>query len=237
MVRSFSTRSTEAELMDDAAVSSEELDACLRDLARVNVLMRAHQPTIAWLERAARDLGPGDRLSVLDVGFGQGDLLRRIHAWCVGRGLRPDLVGVDLSPWSAVAARAATAPGTAIDYRTGDIFAFTPERPLDVVVSSQFTHHLPDDAVVAFLRFMESTARRGWFVSDLHRHPVPFYGFALLARIARWHRFVRHDGPVSIARAFRRQDWERLLHRAGIDPAAVEIRWHVPFRLCVGRLR
>src|ERR671911_534669 len=161
MVRSFSTRSTEAELMDDAAVSSEELDACLRDLARVNVLMRAHQPTIAWLERAARDLGPGDRLSVLDVGFGQGDLLRRIHAWCVGRGLRPDLVGVDLSPWSAVAARAATAPGTAIDYRTGDIFAFRPERPLDVIVSSQFTHHLPDDAVVAFLRFMESTARRG----------------------------------------------------------------------------
>jgi len=237
MVRSFSARSAEAELMDDAAVPREEFEACLRDLARVNVLMRAHRPILAWLERAARDLGPGDRLSVLDVGFGQGDLLRRIHAWCAGRGLRPDLVGIDLSPWSAAAARAATAPGTEIDYRTGDVFGFRPERPPDLVVSSQFAHHLPDDAVVAFLRFMEGTARRGWFVSDLHRHPVAFWGFALLARAARWHRFVRHDGPVSIARAFRRGDWERLVRRAGLEPAAVEISWHVPFRLCVGRLR
>jgi hypothetical protein len=83
---------------------------------------------------------------------------------------------------------------------------------------------------------MERTARRGWFVNDLHRHPIPYHAFRLMARAAGWHRFVQHDGPVSIARSFRRADWRRLAAEAGLGPSSVEIRWHVPFRLCVGRL-
>ena len=87
------------------------------------------------------------------------------------------------------------------------------------------------------MTWMERLARRGWFISDLHRHPVPYHLFRLLARAARWHRFVRHDGPVSIARSFRPEDWRTLAQAAGLDPAELEIRWHVPFRLTVGRIK
>ncbi len=87
---------------------------------------------------------------------------------------------------------------------------------------------------MAFLRWMERHARHGWFVNDLHRHALPYHGFRLLARAMRWHRFVQHDGPVSIARAFRRAEWQRLLAEAGVPG---EVRWVFPFRLCVGRLR
>jgi hypothetical protein len=124
-----------------------------------------------------------------------------------------------------------------IDYRTGDVFGFDPGRPLDFVVSAQFTHHLSDAQVTEFIVWMERLAGRGWFISDLHRHPVPYHAFRLLARAAGWHRFVQHDGPVSIARSFTQADWRRLVEAAGLDPSAVEIRWHVPFRLTVGRTR
>ena len=153
------------------------------------------------------------------------------------KGVQADLVGVDLNPWSEAVARAATTPGMAIDYRTGDVFAFEPGRRFDYVISTQMTHHLSDAQLVAFLGWMEERAALGWFVSDLHRHPVPFHAFRLLSRLAGWHPFARHDGPVSIARSFRRDDWERLVSAAGIDTDKVEIRWHVPFRLCVGRLK
>ena len=105
-----------------------------------------------------------------------------------------------------------------------------------MVVSSLFTHHLPDASVVRFLRWMEANARVGWFVNDLHRHPLPYHFFRTFARLARFHRFVQHDGPVSIARAFAPADWQRLIAEAGLDAAAVEVRWRVPFRLTVGRL-
>jgi hypothetical protein len=234
---SFDERSTQSELMDDSAVSFDEFNACLRDLSRVNTVTLGRGPTLAWLSRATRTMRRGDTLSLLDVGFGHGDMLRAIHEWCLTKGFEPDLSGIDLSPWSAASARAATPSHMRITYHTEDVFAFQPERPVDLVVSSLFTHHLRDADIVKFVKWMESTAKRGWFINDLHRHPVPFYVFRAMARIAGWHRFVQHDGPVSIARSFRRADWERLTQAAGVEPPTTRIRWHIPFRICVSRMR
>lgn len=222
--------------MDVEDVTPEDFAACLRDLALVNTLTAARPPTLAWIDRLAR-AHPGRRLTILDVGFGQGDMLRAIRALSRRRGFEAELIGVDLNPWSAEAARAETPPEDAIAYHTADVFAFEPERPVDAVVSSIFTHHLDDEAVPRFLAWMEARAALGWFVNDLRRSAFAYHGFRLLARLARWHRFVQHDGPVSIARGFVRADWERALARAGIPPGAAEIRAHAPFRLCVGRIR
>ena len=125
--------------------------------------------------------------------------------------------------------------GMGIEYRTGDLFDEQPGA-YDVVLSSLLTHHLDDDGVVRFLRWMEANAARGWFVNDLHRHPVAYHGFRALSAAAGWHRFVRHDGPISVARSFRRRDWDALLRRAGLAGVAT-VRWRMSFRLCVGRVR
>ncbi len=145
---------------------------------------------------------------------------------------------MDLNPWSAQAAQEASAKtgdgARPIRWATSDIFDH--REGADIVVSSLFTHHLSDDQLVRFLRWSEASARVGWFVNDLHRHAFPYYGFKLLARVMRWHHFVQHDGPVSIARAFSAADWRRLVAAAGIDPAKVEIAWRFPFRICVARI-
>ena len=106
--------------------------------------------------------------------------------------------------------------GASITYRTGDVFAIDAAEDFDFIVSSQFTHHLTDDQVVTFIRWMEAHARRGWFIGDLHRHWLPYYGFGVLAWLARWHHFVLSDGRISIARAFVPEDWRRLVRAAGL---------------------
>ena len=227
-------RSEQPECLDDPAVDAATRQRCLDDLAIVNTVTLARPPTLAFLRAAARDLPRGAEFSVLDVGFGQGDMLRRIARWGARRGLRMRLQGVDLSPASADAARRVTPPDLPIDYRTGDVFD-EPPGSVDVVISSLVTHHFVDPDVIRFLRWMEATARRGWFVNDLHRHPIAYYSFGALSRAAGWHPIVRHDGQLSVARAFRHRDWARLLQAAGLERQA-RVRWHVPFRLCVGRL-
>jgi SAM-dependent methyltransferase len=233
----FARRSTAAELMDTETVSLAEFTACLVDLARVNRMTLAYRPTLAFFDRLAdRGLPEGRPLEVVDVGSGYGDMLRAIDGWATRRGVRVSLTGVDLNPWSREAAAAATASGRPIRWVTADAFTYEPVAGIDVVVSSLFTHHLPDARVVRFLRWMEATARIGWFVNDLHRHPVPYHFFLRFARLARFHRFVQHDGPVSIARAFVASDWEGLLAQAEIARDGVTVRWRVPFRLTVERL-
>ena len=221
--------------MDTEVISAADFAECLADLATVNSVTVARPPTIAFMRRVSRGMKAGAQLSVLDVGFGEGDMLRRVYRWGVRRGLRMELSGVDLNPWSATAARAATPAAMDIRFITSDLFDL-PWGETDVVISSLFTHHLTDAQVVEFLVWMERRARRGWFVNDLHRHPIAFHGFRLLSGAAGWHRFVQHDGPISVARSFRRRDWEALLRRAGLAGRAT-VRWHVPFRLCISRIR
>lgn len=229
---SLAARSAAAERMDTDCANYEDYARCLADLARVNLVTLTHRPLLAWLARETAGLRS---FSLLNVACGHGDLLRRIRRWSLRRGIDATLDGIDLNPWSLRAARAATPPEHAITFRNRDVFAFEPAQRFDFIVSSQFTHHLSDTDIVRFIAWMEQQAARGWYIADLYRHWFPYYGFGLLALAAGWHRFVRYDGRVSIARSFVPADWHRLTQTAGLDAEAVRISRETPFRLCVSR--
>ena len=226
-------RSRVVELMDREPVAYEEFAACLRDIARINAATNAHAPTIAWIEKLFKMRG-GLRhpFRVLDVGCGYGDTLRAIARFADQHGIAMELTGIDINPWAKRAAEAVTPRGTRIAYETADLFAFD-GTGYDAIISSLFVHHLDDDAAVSFLRWMHRNAKHGWFVNDLHRHVLPYAFIAIAARVGRLHRFVRNDAPLSVARAFRRRDWDALLARAGLDGPAPRVRWEPLFRYCV----
>jgi 2-polyprenyl-3-methyl-5-hydroxy-6-metoxy-1,4-benzoquinol methylase len=221
----LSHRSNQLERMDTDCADFADYSRCLRDLSRVNVVTLTHRPMLSWLKKHAH----GD-FSVLDVACGHGDALRKIRA----RFPAARLTGIDLNPWATRAARDATDPAAGIEFINGDAFAYQPAKKFDFIICSQFTHHLTDDQVVTFLRWLQDKAGTGWFISDLHRNFVAYYGFPVLARLAFWHQFVREDGQISIARAFIRSEWEALLRQAGITQQQAFIAWYIPFRLCVG---
>jgi len=230
----FSHRAYTPEMMD-GEVDYDTFRGCLVDLAKVNIVTFAYRPTLAFLERLRREgRWPKDRpLTILDIGSGHGDMLRKIDRWAARRGLAVSLTGLDLNPWSAKAAEEMPAGHTAIRYLTSNLFDY--KGGADVVLSSLFTHHLGDAELIRFIEWQEVNAKIGWFVNDLRRHPFPYYGFALLAKLMRWHPFVQNDGPVSISRAFTAADWRHVLAQAGAREAVIE-RWF-PFRLCVSRVR
>lgn len=218
--------------MDAPDLDPAVYEQVLHDLARVNRWTFTAWPAIAFLRRA---LGPVKQFRLLDVGFGDGDILRTIARWARRHGIDAELVGVDINENSLRAARAATPPDLRIDYRTGDYL--DQAGPFDFIISSQVTHHMTDAQIMIFLRHMEAQARRGWLICDLHRHGFAHWGFPLLARMLRVHRIVREDGQLSIARAFRRSDWAELLPQAGIALDEVRIVRRFAFRLCVERVR
>jgi SAM-dependent methyltransferase len=226
----FSVRATTPELMDADDLAPEIYAAVIEDLARVNTITMARPMTLRWLEGATQALSG---FSLVDVGFGHGDMLRAIAGWANAKGVAARLTGVDLNPRSAPVAAAATDPALGISYVTGAAEAL--EVPPDFIISSLVAHHMGDDELVAFIKWMEATAAKGWFINDLHRHWLAWAGFRALAVLFGWHPIVRHDGALSVRRAFVRSDWQRLLARAGV--AGVVVRWHLPFRWGVGRVK
>lgn len=227
----LAARAIAEELMDADDLDAATYAAVVGDLAKVNVVTMAARPTLAFLGRTLADR---QSFRLLDVGFGDGDMLRRIARWAARRRIKADLVGVDLNPRSLPAATAHTPADLPIRYVTGD-YADQAGQGWDVIVSSLVAHHMTRDQLIAFLRFMEAEARLGWLVNDLHRHGFAHAAFPLLARAMGWHHIVRLDGTLSIARSYRPAEWPPLLAEAGITDARVFRAF--PFRLCVERRR
>ena len=225
-------RCRDEEQMDSAELDQETYTQVLRDLARVNRWTFTAHPLLAFLDRAAKGLV---RFRLLDVGFGEGDLLRRVADWARRRGISVSLVGIDINPRSASVARAMTPRDLPIEYLIGD--AQDLPGTFDFIISSQVAHHMTDRQLQDFLRFMEERALRGWLISDLHRLAFAYYGFPLLARLLGVHRIVREDGQLSIARSFRKADWRAILHEAGLTSVGIRLVNRFPSRLSVERIK
>ncbi len=239
----LSQRADPAQLPEwmDEPCPYETFRDCLRDLGSVNRWTLGHRPTLGFLQEVVEShRGLEHPLRIVDVGSGGGDALRRIALWARRERLALELVGVDLNPYATRAAVEFSAGDPRfrdVQWCTGNAYTEPAAQRPDVVMSSLMTHHMKDGEIVDFLRWMETQASFGWFVNDLLRSPRAYRWFGVLARLMRWHPFVRHDGPVSFRRAFRTEDWERLLRAAEIPLEAVRFSQPVPGRLCLTRMR
>lgn len=223
---SLAARSLAEEAMDAEDLDSATYSAVIGDLAKVNRLTLAARPTLSFVKRAGR----GRPFRLLDIGFGQGDMLRSIAA---RHDRNCELVGIDLNPRSEPAARAATPAHLPIRYVTGD-YADLAGEPWDLIVSSLVAHHMTHAQLIAFLRFMDIHARMGWMINDLHRHRLAHLGYPVLATTMRWHPMVKADGTLSIARSYRPAEWPPILEEAGVKARVYRA---FPFRLCVEAIR
>jgi hypothetical protein len=140
--------------------------------------------------------------------------------------LNPDTIGI---------AAEADAPGRGIRWVHANVFDYMIPRPAHLIVNSLFTHHLRDEDVVRFVRWMEENAELGWFVNDLSRAAIPYHLFRYFSKVAGLHPFVQHDGPVSFLRAFVPDDWRTLCAHAGLKQQEFQILGYKPARLCVSR--
>jgi len=231
----FRSRAPLIERMDEPC-SREQLRACLRDIAKTNRWTMAYRPLFQWLNTLTTVL-PSlmEPLRILDVGSGYGDGLRRIEQWARSRGIAVELTGLDLNADATAIAAEASPAASRIQWVSANILAYTPRKPIHLVISSLFTHHLGDNDVVRFLQWMEVHAQIGWFINDLSRAAIPYYFFRAFSKLAGLHPFVQHDGPVSIARSFVPEEWRRMCVAAGLGPQDVAIQSFKPARLCVAR--
>jgi SAM-dependent methyltransferase len=226
----------------DEPCSRDQLRACLRDLACLNRWFLGYRPVLNWLSTVAPP-SASEPLHIVDVGCGYGDTLRRIERWARARGVVVELTGLDRNPDAVAVAAEATPSGSAICWVAADVFRWRPEKPIHFVISSLFTHHLTEPDVIRFLQWMDIHSELGWFINDLSRAAVPYHLLRIFTKLAGLHPFVQHDGPVSIARSFVPEDWQRMCAATGlnstldvsIDLDAVAIQPSWPARLCVSR--
>ncbi|MCS6805616.1 MAG: methyltransferase domain-containing protein [Acidobacteriota bacterium] len=225
----FSQRSAESEIMDGTDFSEEEIRGAYDDLQRVNrflggtrALLRHALPLIERL--ATRPV------SVLDLGSGSADIPRALVQAARHKRIPIHIVALDANPHAIRAATEQLEQFPEIDVVQADALRWPfPDGSFDLVIASEFLHHLSDEDAVWLLRHARRLARVALLINDLRRHPLAYYSFWMLSRMFTRNRLIRHDGLVSILRGFTADDLARI--RQHPELADLAVHFHFPYRI------
>ncbi len=222
----FTYRSNEEEIMDDLTSSGEVIDQTLKELDEINRKLGGNNVTIDGLKKLLAKNPPLRRLTIADIGCGGGDILIEIARWAEKRRLSIDLIGIDANPHIIEFAKRNAAGFPQIKFASVDVFseAFQ-EQSFDIIISSLFTHHFSDDALITLFRSLKRQARFGVIINDLHRHWLAYYSIKIIVKFLSKSPMVRHDGPVSVLRAFKKKELINLLRKAGIYNYSIKWMW------------
>lgn len=216
MFDSLRTRRRQAEWMDAPGADPAQLRQSLRYLRRVNRLLGYTRGLLWHLERFSRGWRPGETVRIIDLATGSADVPRAVLRWADRRGFDVRVVGVDLHARTAKAALDAGPPDPRLQIVRADALDLPfADGSFDYAITSTFLHHLDDADAVRVLAAMGRVARRGIIAADLLRHRRAYAWVWLLSRFAN--PMVRHDGRVSVAQSFTKEEVLGMRDRAGLS--------------------
>src|SRR2546426_614553 len=190
------------ELLDRPVALADRV-ASLADIDRLNAWFGGYALTLREVRRVAASMDAGDALVAVDVGGGHGAFAVRLVEWARAARRLVRVLVVDRDAESLAVARRACADYPEIRLVLADAAALpVREGVADVVTSALTLHHLEPDGAVASLREMAAAARRAVIVNDLLRTRLAFGLVWLATRLLRCHPISRHDGPLSVRRAY-----------------------------------
>ncbi|RYY66048.1 MAG: methyltransferase domain-containing protein [Chitinophagaceae bacterium] len=220
----FRIRSYEPELLDRPGIPFADIADNMRELDVINTRLGGHRITLKGVQALLRYQVPGTVPHIAEIGCGGGDNLRAIRRWADKRGLELRLTGIDYNP-ECIAYAEGRAGNSGIAFVCSDYRDLRWTGKPDILFSSLFCHHFTDGQLLEQLRWMEAQSRSGFFINDLHRHPLAWYSIRLLTRLFSKSYMVKADAPLSVRRAFLRAEWEELLRGAGITRYRCSWQW------------
>lgn len=231
----LATRERLPEIMDDPQLAPARHELALRGLARLNLLSAS--PRILWrpIAKLARHLRT-DRLRVLDIATGGGDIPLALWRRARRAGLALDILGVDISPQALNLARdQAQSLAAPVQFAQLDALSESLPSDYDVIISSLFLHHLDEPDAVRLLRAMSAATRRMILVNDLRRGRAGLMLAYAASRLFSRSDVVHVDALLSVRAAFKIDEALALAHRAGLSNVDVSRCWPCRYLLSWSR--
>ncbi len=227
----LSRRQRRPEIMDAPDLPAARLAETLKGLRRVNAVTQSSRLMWPDLVTAAKR-NPGQRLRVLDVACGGGDVLITLWHWCAKASLDVELAGCDASDEAVAYAReAAGRAGARVTFFELKVARDALPDGYHMIMSTLFLHHLDEDDAVAFLREAAAKTRDRLVIQDIVRSRLSYWFARVGTRLLLLNDICRLDGRTSVEGAFTRKEAAQLAKAAGLHDAEVVPRF--PFRYLI----
>ena len=221
-------RKDEPELLDQGIGSAADVRANLKEMWRLNryfggISSLTHH-IYPMLQKCT------EPVKIVDVGTGSGEMGSLFVDWGKQNHHQILIYALDKSGRNLVVARENTDEFRGLSLIQADAFKLPfAKSAVDFFVSSLFLHHLSPEQVIGVLSETFNRARRGIVMSDLVRSRFPVLAFGLIQPVFARHYLTRHDGRLSIERAYTAPELRSLASAAGIQNA--QVYSHFPWRM------
>ena len=220
-------RSTKIEIMDDLDMSGKTLINSLDQLANINKWLGGNKTTIDSLKTILKTNPKDKMISIVDLGCGNGDMLRKVAHFGRKNGYKFDLLGIDANQATIDYAIQLSANFPEITYKKEDVLSKEfATHTYDIAMCTLFLHHFEDPIALNFIQTLLKNAKIGVVINDLHRHWLAYYLFKLLTSVFG-NEMTREDGLTSILKAFKRIDLEGFSKKLNYKST---ITWRWAFR-------
>jgi 2-polyprenyl-3-methyl-5-hydroxy-6-metoxy-1,4-benzoquinol methylase len=224
----YSERSYKKELLDNNNIPFKDIAENMKELDFINTYLGGHSITVKGFKKLS---GNKKKLSVCEIGCGGGDNLNALGHFCKKNNIEANFTGIDINEECIIFARNKSVIKNVnfivSDYR---LVNFKNEKP-DVIFSSLFCHHFTDDELITMLQWMKHNSTVGFFINDLHRHPLAYNFIKYATKFFSKSYLVKNDAPLSVLRGFKKIEWQAIFKNAGISN--YEIEWEWAFRYLV----
>ena len=222
-----SYRSKDIEIMDDLDMSGELLIKTLDQIAGINKWLGGNGLTIDGIKTILKTQSKDKIISIIDLGCGNGDMLREVAEFGKKNGYKIELLGLDANQTTIDYAIQLSADYPEITYRKEDVLSKEFEtHSYDIALCTLFLHHFEDTVALSFIQTLVKNAKIGVVINDLHRHRLAYYLFKILTLVIN-NDMVKTDGLISILRGFKRKDLERFSKKINYKST---ITWRWAFR-------
>jgi 2-polyprenyl-3-methyl-5-hydroxy-6-metoxy-1,4-benzoquinol methylase len=203
---SFKERSSEVELMDDLTLDQSQIKAVLADINKANRLLGGNRITLKAIERLIQKF-PRNLYRIVDMGCGDGSMLREVAELCSCLGIKAELTGIDLNEKSLQIARHKSIPYSNISYFQGDILDINAqELHCDILLCTLTLHHFHEKEIELFVAKFAELAQIGVVINDLERNKIAYQLFKIFAAVFMKTEIARKDGLTSIRSGFSKKD-------------------------------
>lgn len=213
--------------MDDLDLASDALEKNLRELEIINTELGGYKVTLDALKKLRLD--KNRHYKVIDIGSGAGDMLRKMADWAEIRGYSASFTGLDANQFMLDYASKRTVNYDNIEFNRLNVFDAQPQDlDGDIVTMNLFCHHFTDEELEEIISRISNSKVQVCIINDLHRHPLAYYSIWLLTRLFNGSYLVKNDAPLSVKRAFRKNEIQKVFRNSAFQN--ITIQWYWAFR-------
>ena len=218
-------RSTEDEIMDDFSMKGEMLRKTLDQIAAINNRLGGNNVTISGLKQVLKNKPAGTTISIIDIGCGNGDMLRSVADYGRKNNFIFKLTGIDANEYTVEYAKKLSADYPEISYREMDVMGDEFSKlDADIVLSTLFLHHFKNDEIEVLLTRLVKKISDAVIINDLHRSWAAFYLFKAICLFIR-NPMVKKDGAISILSGFKKKELVALNNKLQFTGSTIRWKW------------